>query len=124
MQACAPRAHHQNVGPKLLQRHTVAFVFGVFVNQIEDADIALGIANYAVVIAEVKHRQVAIIILHRLLLEVGAGIGVEAPFEPAPTIVGLDLRFFQTLPMKFEKRFMSKRASTVGTTGDFHLQNP
>ena len=90
-------------------------------NHVEDANVAFGVADNALVIAEMEHRQIAIIILHRFLFEVGARIGVEAPFEPATAVVGFDLRFFHALLMKFEERFVAKRPFAIGTTANFHL---
>src|SRR5947199_1607932 len=112
-----PRVHHQDVGPKLLERPGKFVALGVSIDKIEELEIALGVADDAVEIVNLKKAEIAEVILDAFLLELGALFGSEG------VILVPGLRTGGPKLMLSEKRFATVRAHAVRPAGQFHLQH-
>src|SRR5207237_1958072 len=112
-----PGVHHQHVGTKLLEGPGKFVVLGVSIDKIEELEIALGVADDAVEIVNLKKAEIAVVILNAFLLELGALFGSER------VILVPGLRTGGAKLMISEKRFATVRAQAVRPAGQFHLQH-
>ena len=112
-----PGVHHQHVGTKLLEGPGKFVALGVSIDKIEEFEIALGVADDAVEIINLKKAEIAVVILDAFLLELGALFGSER------VILVPGLRTCGPKLMISEKRFATVRAQAVRPAGQFHLQH-
>src|SRR6267143_815634 len=112
-----PGVHHQDVGTKLLERPGKLVALSVSIDKIEELEIALGVADDAVEIVDLKQTQIAVIILDALLLKLGA------LFRSELVILAAGLRAGSAKLMISKERFATVRASAVGPAGQFHLEH-
>ncbi len=101
----------------MLERPGKFVALGVSVHKIEELEIALGVADDAVEIVNLKKAEIAVVILDAFLLELGALFGSErVTLVPGLRACGPKL-------MISEKRFATVRVQAVGPAGQFHLQH-
>jgi hypothetical protein len=89
----------------------------VVVDKSKKVKIPLRITHHAFEIINLKQAQVPVIILNSFLLELHTLLGSK--------LVSLTLLFgpVRAFPMVFQERFAIVRTPTIGSTGDFHLQD-
>src|SRR5437667_24071 len=109
--------HHQHVGTKLLEGPGKLVPLGVGIDEVEELEITLRVADDAVEIVDLKQTQVAVIILNAFLLKFGALFRRQlAGFAARFRAGGAKLMIGQ-------KRFATMRAQAIGPAGQLHLQN-
>jgi len=101
----------------LLERPGKFVALGVSIDKIEELEIALGVADDAVEIVNLKKAEIAVVILDAFLLELGALFGSEG------VILVPGLRTGGPKLMLSEKRFATVRAHAVRPAGQLHLQH-
>src|SRR5262249_54979919 len=111
------RIHHEHVRPELLQAPGEILPFRVVVDESKKIEISLRIAHDAFEIVNLKQAQVPMIILDAFLLQLRALLRGK--------LVSLALLFgpHRALPVVIQQRFAIVRAPTIGSSGDFHLQD-
>src|SRR5262249_36344379 len=72
-----PGVHHQNVGAKLLETPNQIFAIAMLIDEGEQIEIALGIANHSFKLVDLKETEIAVVILNAFLLEFVALLGSE-----------------------------------------------
>ena len=77
IEALRARVHHQDVGTKLLEAPDQFLALAVFVDEIEQVEIALRVANHALEFVDLKKTQIAVVILNAFLLQFAALLGGE-----------------------------------------------
>src|SRR5437899_12552498 len=102
---------------KLLERPGKLVPLGVGIDEVEELEITLRVADDAVEIVDLKQAQVAVIILNAFLLKFGALFrrqlaGFAACFRPGGTQL-----------MIGQKRFATMRSQATGPAGQLHLQH-
>ena len=88
------------------------------VHHLDQVQVVTGVGDDAVEIAERIERHVAVVVLHRLLLEFGAG----SP-RPAESPGGFAVRFLQR-PVVIEQGRLAARTRAVRPALDLHLEQP
>jgi len=111
--------HHDDVGAVLLEDEAVVFFGGVVGADVEDAELAGGVADDAGVVAEDEEAEVAVVVHDGFFAEVLALVGGEGEAIGAAGfffVVGDE--FFEIV----EEGFAAVGALAVGAAGELHLE--
>src|SRR5262249_3360657 len=112
-----PGVHHQHIGTELLQRPGKLVAFGMSIDEIEEIEIALRVADDAREIVDLKQAEVAVVVLNTFLLKLGALFRFElVSLAAGPCARGAEL-------MISEQRFATVGPHAVRPAGYLHLQN-
>jgi len=113
-------AHHEDVGAVLFEHEAVLFVVGVFAAEVDDAEVAFGVADDGGVFFEDEEGEVAVVVHDGLFAEGLALVRgeVEAEFGAVFFFVVVEEGF-----EVFEEGFVAVGADAVGSAGHFHLED-
>ncbi len=118
--AAGADAHHEELGAELLEGPGEFLGAGVFLDEVKDAEIAVGVLDDGVEFLELKKTNVAVMVLDGLLLELGAVLGGEA--EVAVVVVVLAAEFFEEIGVIFEQGLAAIGMFAIGAPLGVHLE--
>lgn len=112
--------HHEELGPELEDGPGHLGGFGVFLDEIEDFEVALGVAEDAGEILELEEADVAVVELDGFLLELGTILGIE--MEAVFFAFVLVAVFLEAGLEVFEEGFVAEGGFAIGPAEGVHLE--
>lgn len=118
--AFGPNAHHQALGTKLLQGPGQIFRPGIFLDEIENLEIAFGVLDGGVEFLKLEKANVAVMILDEFLLQTGAIFRSQSKFLVVAGMLAFEL--VKLVQVILVKRFAAKGAFAIRPAFGIHLQ--